>query len=305
MRLRSKDLLGLEELSVEEIRSLLEAARRYRRAYAAGERLNSLRGRRVVNLFYEPSTRTRTSFEIAARSLGADVVNINVAASSMVKGESLLDTVTTLESMGLACLVIRHSSAGVPHFLASRIRAAVVNAGDGWHEHPTQALLDLLTIQERKGRLHGLKVAIIGDILHSRVARSDLWGLSKVGAEVWLCGPPTLLPPALGQMGARITWRPEEALEGADVVIALRLQGERQVQGLLPSLREYRRLYRLTPERLSLAAPDAVLMHPGPVNRGVELSPELLEDPRSAIAEQVTNGVAVRMAVLSLLLGGE
>ena len=305
MGLKSKDLLGLEELSAEEIYAVLDAARRYKAAYQRGERLSVLRGKLIVNLFFEPSTRTRTSFEVAAKSLGADVVNLTVAASSVTKGENLLDTAATLEAMGMAALVIRHSRAGAPHFLAPRLKAAVINAGDGWHEHPTQALLDLFTIRERKGRLEGLKVAIVGDILHSRVARSNLWGLVKTGAEVWLCGPPTLLPPTFRQLGARVTWKLEEALEGAEVVMALRLQLERQAQGLLPSLREYRRLYRLTPEKLALAAPEALLMHPGPVNRGVELSSELVDDPRSCIGEQVTNGVAVRMAVLSLLLGGK
>ncbi|MGB9886220.1 MAG: aspartate carbamoyltransferase catalytic subunit [Moorellales bacterium] len=305
MGLKGKDLLGLEDLSAEEIYAVLDAARQYKATYLRGERLSLLRGKLVVNFFFEPSTRTRTSFEVAAKFLGADVVNLTAATSSVTKGENLLDTAATLEAMGMRALVIRHSQAGAPHFLASRLKATIINAGDGWHEHPTQALLDLFTILERKGRLEGLKVAIVGDILHSRVARSNLWGLLKTGAEVWLCGPPTLLPPSFRQLGARVTWRLEEALAGAEVVVALRLQMERQAQGLLPSLREYARLYRLTPERLALASPEVLLMHPGPVNRGVELSPDLVNDRRSGIAEQVTNGVAVRMAVLSLLLGGK
>jgi aspartate carbamoyltransferase catalytic subunit len=300
----AKDLLGLEELSPGEIELILETADAMKEILSRDiKKVPTLRGRLVVNLFYEPSTRTRTSFELAAKYMGADVVNIAVATSSVVKGESLVDTAATLAAMGLDVLVVRHHAAGVPHLLARRLKAAVINAGDGWHEHPTQALLDLYTMRLKKGRLGGLKVAIIGDILHSRVARSNIWGLVKMGAEVRLCGPPTLLPQELARTGARLCWQVEEALAGAEVVMALRLQLERQQQGLLPSLREYRRLYGLTPERLAWAAPETLVMHPGPVNRGIELDAALVDGPRSAINEQVTNGVAVRMALLYLLLG--
>lgn len=303
MGLRGKDLLGLEELNREEIWAVLEEADVWREAIARKERKPVLAGKLVVTLFYEPSTRTRTSFELAARWLGADVVSISVGTSSVAKGEGLADTATTLEAMGMDCLVVRHHSAGVPHWLARRLGASVINAGDGGHEHPTQALLDLYTIWKHKKRFEGLKVAIVGDIMHSRVARSNLWGLTKLGAEVRLCGPPTLLPHELGRTGARLTYRLDEALTGAEVVIALRLQTERQPQGLLPSLKEYHRFYGVTPEKLALAAPEVLVMHPGPVNRGVEIASDLVEDRRSVIGEQVTNGVAVRMAVYSLLLG--
>lgn len=304
MGLVHKDLLGLEELSKEEIGLILDTAEAMKEILGRDiKKVPTLRGRLVVNLFYEPSTRTRTSFELAAKYMGADVVNIAVATSSVVKGESLVDTAATLAAMGLDVLVVRHRAAGAPHLLARHLKASVINAGDGCHEHPSQALLDLYTIRARKGRLEGLKVAIIGDILHSRVARSDLWGLTKMGAEVRLCGPPTLLPQELARTGAKLVWQVEEALAGAEVVIALRLQLERQEQGLLPSLREYRRLWGLTAERLALAAPDVLLMHPGPVNRGVELDATVADGPWSAINEQVTNGVAVRMALLYLLLG--
>ncbi|MBC7346277.1 MAG: aspartate carbamoyltransferase catalytic subunit [Clostridia bacterium] len=304
MGLVHKDLLGLEELSKEEIGLILDTAEAMKEILGRDiKKVPTLRGRLVVNLFYEPSTRTRTSFELAAKYMGADVVNIAVATSSVVKGESLVDTAATLAAMGLDVLVVRHRAAGAPHLLARHLKASVINAGDGCHEHPSQALLDLYTIRARKGRLEGLKVAIIGDILHSRVARSDLWGLTKMGAEVRLCGPPTLLPQELARTGAKLVWQVEEALAGAEVVIALRLQLERQEQGLLPSLREYSRLWGLTTERLALAAPDVLLMHPGPVNRGVELDATVADGPWSAINEQVTNGVAVRMALLYLLLG--
>lgn len=304
MGLVHKDLLGLEELSKEEIGLILDTAEAMKEILGRDiKKVPTLRGRLVVNLFYEPSTRTRTSFELAAKYMGADVVNIAVATSSVVKGESLVDTAATLAAMGLDVLVVRHRAAGAPHLLARHLKASVINAGDGCHEHPSQALLDLYTIRARKGRLEGLKVAIIGDILHSRVARSDLWGLTKMGAEVRLCGPPTLLPQELARTGAKLVWQVEEALAGAEVVIALRLQLERQEQGLLPSLREYSRLWGLTAERLALAAPDVLLMHPGPVNRGVELDATVADGPWSAINEQVTNGVAVRMALLYLLLG--
>ncbi len=264
-----------------------------------------MRGRTVVNVFYEPSTRTRVSFELAAKYLSADCINISASASSVVKGESLTDTARTIEALGADAVVLRHPQAGAPHLLARTIAAPVVNAGDGAHEHPTQALLDLFTVQEKKGSLKGIKLTIIGDILHSRVARSNIWGFLKMGATVSVCGPATLIPKDVERMGVSVHHRMEEALKEADVVMMLRIQLERQKAALFPSLREYSRLYCLTPERLSLAKPDALVMHPGPVNRGVEISAGVAEHQRAVINEQVTNGVAVRMAILYLLSGGE
>ncbi|TDA66898.1 MAG: aspartate carbamoyltransferase catalytic subunit [Clostridia bacterium] len=304
--LAARHLLGLAEMEAEEINLVLETARPMAGVMERPiKKVPTLRGKVLVTLFYEPSTRTRVSFELAAKYMGADTVSIAPATSSVVKGENLRDTVQTLEALGADMVVVRHQTAGVPGQLAGWLsRTVVVNAGDGMHEHPTQGLLDLFTIREEKGRLVGLEVAIIGDILHSRVARSDIWGLTKMGARVRVAGPATLLPPGLEKMGAQVYHRLEPALEGADVVIALRLQQERQRQGLLPSLREYAASFGLTPGRLALAKPDVLLMHPGPVNRGVELAAELVDAPCSAINRQVTNGVAVRMAVLYLLLGG-
>lgn len=304
MGLKSKDLLGLERMSAEEIQLVLDTADAMKEVLTRDiKRVPTLRGRLVVNLFYEPSTRTRTSFELAAKYMGADSVSIATATSAVVKGESLVDTAATLEAMGLDVLVIRHRSSGVAHLLARHLRGSVINAGDGTHEHPSQGLLDLYTMRSKKGRLDGLKVAIVGDILHSRVVRSNIWGLTKMGAEVRLCAPPTLLPDLFARTGARLCRRIEDALEGADVVMLLRLQLERQQQGLLPSLREYSRLFGLTPERLAIAEPDALVMHPGPVNRGVEIVSEVMDGPQTVINEQVTNGVAVRMALFYLLLG--
>lgn len=306
MKLQGKDLLGLATITTEEIELILDTAARMKEILSRPiKKVPALRGRTVVNVFYEPSTRTRVSFELAAKYLSADCINISASASSVVKGESLKDTARTIEALGADAVVLRHPLAGAPHLLARTIAPPVVNAGDGAHEHPTQALLDLFTVQEKKGGLRRMKVAIIGDILHSRVARSNIWGFLKMGATVSVCGPATLIPKDVERMGVSVHHRMEEALKEADVVMMLRIQLERQKAALFPSLREYSRLYCLTPERLSLAKPDALVMHPGPVNRGVEISAGVAEHQRSVINEQVTNGVAVRMAILYLLSGGE
>lgn len=303
--LKRKDILGLEEMTPEEINLVLDTAASMKDVINRTiKKVPTLRGRAVLNLFYEPSTRTRTSFELAAKYMSADAVNITASTSSMQKGETLADTARNIQVMGVDLVVVRHQAAGAPHFLARRLETSVINAGDGAHEHPTQGLLDLLTIREKKGRVHGLKVAIVGDILHSRVARSDVWGLKKLGAEVVIAGPRTLLPPSPEALEVQATTRVEEALEGADVVIVLRLQLERQKSGYLPTIKEYARLYGINRERLSLARKDVLVMHPGPVNRGVELTSEVADGPNSAILDMVTNGVAVRMALLYLLLGG-
>ncbi len=300
-----KDLLGLEELSREEIELVLETAVPMKDIMQREiKKVPTLRGKTVVNFFFEPSTRTRTSFELAGKFMGADTSNISVSTSSVKKGESLLDTIRTVEVMGADVIVIRHGASGAPRFLAERLQASVINAGDGHHEHPTQGLLDLFTIKQKKGEVRGLKVAILGDIKHSRVARSNIWALTKMGAEVRVAGPPTLLPPEIEKMGVKAYYRVEEALEGADVINVLRIQRERQRQGMFSSVREYARFYGLDKKRLQLAAPDALVMHPGPMNRGVEITSEIADGLQSSINEQVTNGVAVRMAVLYLILGG-
>jgi aspartate carbamoyltransferase catalytic subunit len=265
----------------------------------------ALQGKTVINLFYENSTRTRTSFELAAKNLSADVVNFTVATSSVAKGESLIDTVRTLQALGADYVVIRHSQSGAPYLVARHFQGSVINAGDGWHAHPSQALLDLFTIRERLGSVAGRTVALVGDILHSRVARSNVWALTTMGAQVVLCGPPTLMPPEITTLfrgrAVRVEYQLERALAGADVVMALRLQRERQQSGLLPSLREYSALYELTNERLDRWCPNALVMHPGPMNEGVEIAPEVAHGARSLIEAQVTNGLAVRMAILYLL----
>ncbi len=305
-----RHLLGLRELSREEIETVLETAESMKEVMERTiKKVPTLRGRAVLTLFYEPSTRTRVSFELAGKYLSADTVAVSATASSAVKGETLADAARNVERMGVDALVLRHPAAGAPHQLARLVRASVINAGDGMHEHPTQGLLDLMTIREKKGRIEGLTVAIVGDVRHSRVARSDAWGLDKLGARVRLAGPATLLPDASEAAGfpPSVTFhtRVEEALEGADVVMALRIQKERQEGGLFPSLSEYARVWGINRKRLALAAPDAVLMHPGPVNRGVELDSDVMDGPDAVILDQVENGVAVRMAVLYLLLGGE
>jgi aspartate carbamoyltransferase catalytic subunit len=306
MEFRRKDLLGIADLEVAEIRLILDTAASLKEISARPiKKVPTLRGKTVVTVFYEPSTRTRMSFEIAAKRLSADTLNLTVAASSAVKGETLMDTAHNLEAMQPDLLVIRHPASGAPHYLARRLRCGVINAGDGLHEHPTQALLDLLTVEEAKGRLDGLKVAIIGDIAHSRVARSDIQAFTKMGSQVTVAGPATMLPPYLESLGARVTYSLDEAVEGADVIMMLRLQLERMGQMFFSTLREYSRYFGLAPRHLKLAQPDVIIMHPGPLNRGVEISPEVADGSHSVILEQVTNGVAVRMAMLYLLIGGE
>ena len=304
--LRSKDLLGIEPLAPEEIQLILDTAESMAEiGKREVKKVPALRGRMVVNLFFESSTRTRFSFETAEKWLSADSLNFAAKGTSVDKGETLLDTAKNLEAMSPDFLVIRHSSPGVPHFLASRLKTRVVNAGDGAHEHPTQALLDALTIRQRKGRFEGLKVAIVGDIAHSRVVRSNIWCLTKLKASVTLCAPPTLMPMEIESLGVSATPNFEDALKDADVVMMLRVQIERGGRMAFPSSREYFTRYGLTRERLRLARPDAIVMHPGPINRGVEISSDIADDPgRSVILEQVANGVAVRMAVLYLLAGG-
>ena len=303
MRLRSRHLLGIAGLDPEEIGLILDTAERFAEVGAREiKKVPTLRGKTVINFFVEPSTRTRSSFELAEKRLSADALNFTAQTSSFAKGETLLDTARNLEAMVPDFIIIRHSEAGAPHFLARHTSCSIINAGDGAHEHPTQALLDAYTIRRRKP-LAKLRVAIVGDILHSRVARSNVLLLSRMGAKVTVCGPPTLLPVGIERLGCRVTHRVDEALEGADVVMALRLQLERMTRGYLPSLREYAKVYGIDGERLRRAAPDAIVMHPGPMNRGVEIAGEVADGARSVILEQVTNGVAVRMAVLYLLAG--
>ncbi len=303
MRFARKDLLGIEELTPEEILHILETAESLKEINArAIKKVPTLRGKTVVHLFYEPSTRTRMSFDVAAKRLSADTYSIATSTSSVVKGESFLDTVKNLEAMQPDLFVIRHSASGTPHRIAKRTEIGVINAGDGMHEHPSQALLDMLTIKQHKGRLDGLTVGIVGDIAHSRVARSNFLGLTKLGASVIACGPPTLIPYDVERMGVEVSYRVDEVIPEVDVLMVLRLQRERQDQMLLPSLREYALYYGVNTKRLERARPDLLIMHPGPINRGVEMSPEVADGPRSVILEQVSNGVAVRMALLYLLL---
>lgn len=302
--LTGKDLLGIKELSVEEINLILDTAAGFKDVLGRDiKKVPTLRGRTAVNLFFEPSTRTRTSFELAAKRLSTDVINFSVPTSSVVKGESLIDTALTVQALGADFIIIRHSSSGVPHLLAKKLRASVINAGDGTNEHPTQALLDAFTIREKKGKIKGLKLAIVGDITHSRVAKSNIYCLKKLGAKVRLIGPPTLIPNVIKGMGIDIFHNMEAGLKNVDVLMTLRIQMERQGKGFFPSLEEYSRNWGLTSERLSLAKDDAVVMHPGPMNRGVEITSEIADGPRSVILEQVTNGLAVRMAVMYLLSG--
>jgi aspartate carbamoyltransferase catalytic subunit len=306
MQFRKKDLLGIKQLEPEEINLILETAETFKEISTRPiKKVPTLRGRTVVHLFYEPSTRTRTSFEIAAKRLSADTFNISASTSSIVKGETLLDTARNLEAMNPDVIVLRHSAAGAPHLLARHVQASVINAGDGMHEHPTQALLDLLTIKDKKETISGQTVAIIGDIAHSRVARSNIWALTKMGARVLVAGPTTMIPHDLDKLGVEVFYRPEDVIPEADVIMMLRIQLERQGQMLLPSLREYARVFGLNEEKLSQAKPDVLIMHPGPINRGVEISPAVADGPYSVILDQVNNGVAVRMALLYLLIGGE
>jgi aspartate carbamoyltransferase catalytic subunit len=305
-RLAGKDILGIQEMSVAEIGLILETAESFKEVSTREiKKVPTLRGKTVINLFFEASTRTRTSFEIAAKRLSADTINISASSSSVVKGETLIDTAKNLEAMKPDCIIIRHSASGAPHLLARLVHVPVINAGDGAHEHPTQALLDLFTVREKKGRLAGLKVAIVGDILHSRVARSNIYGFTKMGAEVLLAGPRTMMPAEVERMGVRWHTRLSEVIPQADVIMMLRIQLERQGGGFFPTLREYSRFFGLNLEVLKAAKPEVLIMHPGPMNRGVEISPEVADGPFSVILDQVTNGVAVRMALLYLLVGGE
>ncbi len=303
--LRGKDLLGLQSMTAAQIELILDTAREMKTIIDRDiKKVPTLRGKAVINLFFEPSTRTRTSFELAGKYLGADVCNITTSASSVVKGESLRDTLLTIEAMGVDLIIMRHAAEGAAQFAAGIVKPLIINAGDGAHEHPTQGLLDMFTIREKKGTLQGLKVAIVGDILHSRVARSNIWGLSKMGAQVHLAGPQTLLPRDIDALGVQVHKRVEEALDGADVVNVLRIQRERQQKGLFPSAREYARIFGVNSARLALAKPDALLMHPGPMNRGLEIAADIAYNEQSVIAEQVKNGLAVRMAALYLMLMG-
>jgi aspartate carbamoyltransferase catalytic subunit len=300
-----KDLLGISDLSQEEIYRILDTADAMREI---GERsikkVPTLRGRTVVNLFYEPSTRTRTSFEIAEKRLSADTLNIAVAASSVLKGETLSDTAMNIEAMAPDMIVVRHASSGACHFLSRICRSRIINAGDGMHEHPTQALLDAFTIRQHKKRIEGLKVVIVGDLLHSRVLRSNVLLLTALGADVWVTGPPTLVPKGIASLGVTVSTSVDEAVRDADVIMMLRIQQERMQGAFFPSLREYFNVFGMTVERVKLAKPDVIIMHPGPMNRGVEIASEVADGPYSVILEQVANGVAVRMAVLYLLAGG-
>ena len=300
-----KDLLGIQDLTAEEITFALDTAAAFKQVGKRTiKKVPSLRGKTLVNLFIEPSTRTRTSFELAAKRLSADVINISAGASSITKGETLKDTALNLEALNADIIVIRHSAAGAPHFLAKHLKASVINAGDGAHEHPTQALLDAFTIREKKGRIAGLNVTILGDILYSRVARSNIWLLTKLGAHVTLAGPSTLVPRVFEQFGCRVTYDIEEAIRDADVINLLRIQHERQCKTMFPSIGEYSAMFGLNKERFARTKPDALIMHPGPINRGVEIDSEVADCSRSVILEQVTNGLAVRMAVLFLCARG-
>jgi aspartate carbamoyltransferase catalytic subunit len=300
-----KDLIGLEPLSADQIRMILDTAEPFKEISKREiKKVPVLRGKTIVNLFFEPSTRTRVSFEFAEKRLSADTVNISSSGSSVVKGETLVDTARNLEAMSIDMVVMRHGSSGSARFLAERIPSNVVNAGDGWHEHPTQGLLDLLTIRDRLGKIEGLKVCIVGDILHSRVARSNIYGLKKLGAEVAVCGPLSLLPRNIEALGVEVFRRVEEAIEWADVLNVLRLQLERMKAGFIPSLREYNRFFGVTTPRLEASGRDLLILHPGPMNRGVEIDSDVADGPHQVILDQVTNGVAIRMAVLYLLAGG-
>ena len=305
MKWSRKDLLGIQDLSVEEISLILDTAESFLEISTREiKKVPTLRGKTVINLFYEASTRTRTSFEIAGKRLSADTINISASTSSMVKGETLIDTARNLEAMNPDLIVIRHSAAGAPHLLAGLLKQSIINAGDGAHEHPTQALLDMMTIRAQKGGIAGLKVAICGDIAHSRVARSNIFGLTKMGAKVAVAGPATMLPRAAEGFGVQIYSRIEDAITDADVVMMLRIQTEREKHNIFPSLREYAQRFSLNAHNVELARRDCIIMHPGPMNRGIEISPDIADGCRSVILNQVTNGVAVRMALLYLLTGG-
>jgi aspartate carbamoyltransferase catalytic subunit len=305
MKLKSKHLLGIEDISKEEITLILDTAETLAEiSQREIKKVPTLRGKTVINFFLEPSTRTRTSFEIAEKRLSADSLNFSASSSSILKGETLIDTALNLEAMAPDFIVIRHSEPGAPHMLSKICRSSIINAGDGAHEHPTQALLDALTIRQKKKELRGLKIAIVGDIAHSRVVRSNILLLKKMGADVTVAGPSTLMPVEIEKMGVKVKYSTDRAIEGCDVIMMLRIQLERQKKEYFPSLREYFNLFGLTEERVKKAKPDVIIMHPGPMNRGVEIASEVADGPYSVILEQVANGVAVRMAVLYLLAGG-
>ncbi len=299
-----RHILDMDHLSADDIDYILTTAESFKEISSRPiKKVPTLRGNTIINLFFEPSTRTRLSFEIAAKRMSADTFNISASTSSTTKGETLIDTARNISAMHPDIIIIRHSFSGAPHMLSQYVNAAVINAGDGTHEHPSQGLLDLMTVREHKGRLDGLKVAILGDILHSRVAHSNMLGFTRMGSQVFVHGPGTLIPPGLDQLGVTVCVSMKEAVEDADVVMTLRIQKERQDDPLLPSLREYAAHYGVTAEVASWAHPDALIMHPGPINRGIELMPDVADGPQSVILEQVTNGVAVRMALLYLVMG--
>lgn len=301
-----KDLLGLRDLSREEIEILLETAKSFQEiSLRPVKKVPALRGVTVANLFFEPSTRTRISFELAEKRLSADSIHVASSTSSIVKGESLIDTAHNIESLKVNVVVMRHASSGAPHRLASQLKASVINAGDGINEHPTQALIDMFTILEKKGKIKGMKITFVGDILHSRVARSNIWGLTKLGAQVTVCGPKTLLPAQVEKLGVHATTNLKEAVKDADVINLLRIQLERQKESFFPSIREYATAYQINKNILTNAKPDVMIMHPGPVNRGIEITSEIVDGPSSVILDQVTNGLAVRMGVLFLLSGSK
>lgn len=306
MPFNQKNLLGIQYLSPDEIITILDTAESFLEiSKREVKKVPTLRGKTVVNLFFEASTRTRSSFELAAKRLSADIVNFNLNSSSVIKGESLKDTVLNLAAMNTDAIIVRHSCAGVPHFMSTFCKSSIINAGDGFHEHPTQALLDAFTIRERKKSFKGLKTVIIGDVLHSRVARSNIFLLKKMGANVVLIAPPPLLPPEFKSLGVNIDFNFERGIEDADVIMMLRIQLERQQRNFFPSIREYRNLYQLTKKRFARAKKNAIIMHPGPINRDVEISADLADSVKSVILKQVENGIAIRMAILYLLLGGK
>ena len=303
--MQRNDLLGLKDITVPEMEGIFGTAESMKEIFERPVRkVPALVGKTVATLFYEPSTRTRTSFDMAAKMLSAGTTNIAASTSSVVKGETLIDTARNIEVMGVDAIVIRHSMAGTPHLVAQNVSVSVINAGDGFNEHPTQGLLDIFTMRERKGSLRGKRVTIVGDIAHSRVARSNIWGLTKLGAKVTVVGPPTLMPVGIEEMGVKVSFDLASAIEGADFINVLRVQLERQEAGLFPSIEEYIKLYGINSQRLKRASKDVVVMHPGPINRGVELSSDVADGPFNVILDQVTNGVAIRMAILFLLLGG-
>jgi len=304
MNWKRKDLIGLEILSREEIEIILKTAKSFKEVSTRSiKKVPALRGKTVVNLFFEPSTRTRTSFELAAKRLSADVLSFDVSTSSVSKGETIVDTAKNIEAMKVDCFIVRHSVAGAPQLISRNVDASVINAGDGCHEHPTQALLDLFTVQEIFGKINGVKISIVGDILHSRVARSDIWGFTKLGAEVIVCGPPPLIPSGIEKTRVRVTYNVEEAIERSDIIYLLRLQKERQKENFLPSLKEYSLIYGVNEDRIKKINKNIFIMHPGPLNRGLEIKSETADRENSLILQQVTNGIAVRMAVLYLTIG--